>query len=163
MAEPTTMLRCYTFTHWMLRTIQQGIQPAHAIAEMSTKYQSTDMNNLIYKAWAEQGKTMVCCNGGVSRELDEKWKILQAMEHKFPIAKFHEDEYSLGSLMTSMAIILPPEYYNAVPMFQPNTHGIERPASYDYYNHASNIGVHYPAGTPDFALIEMVQGCKLAT
>ena len=110
-------LRCYTFTHWMLRPIQQGIQSGHASMELVNKY-------LLEKGWingyAEQvndwianHKTIICLNGGNSASLKDLYTFLDISEaNPFPYVNFYEDEESAEGMMTSIAIILPARIFD---------------------------------------------------
>lgn len=104
-------LRCYTFTHFILSPIQQGIQSGHASMELVNKYVIEQgwingMADQVYE-WIGEHKTIICLNGGNSAGLKDLHEFLDVGLNPFPFVPFHEDEQSLGGLMTSVATILP--------------------------------------------------------
>lgn len=115
-----TEYRCYTFTHFMLSSIQQGIQSGHAAMELVNKYYDPeevtyvqDEHNFeIVLDWIRNNKTIVCLNGGNSESMIELVQFLNTYKNPFPWVTFHEDENSLEGILTSIAIILPDRIYN---------------------------------------------------
>ena len=107
-------MRFYSFTNWMLRPIQQGIQPGHAAVELFVKYdmQPGQQTDLLWE-WAVNHKTFVCLNGGNNTDIYELDRFMQSEENPYPYAPFYEDADSLGGLMTSVGIILEPRMYDA--------------------------------------------------
>ena len=112
-------MRLYTFSHWMLRSIQQGIQPLHVAVDMAMLYKSNEGElrttaQAVYHDWATHHKTVICLNGGDSASLDNIWIKLQEFSEKLslPAACFHEDEQSLKSIMTSCGIVVPESIYS---------------------------------------------------
>jgi len=112
-------MRLYTFTNFYLSSIQQGIQPLHVTSELFVKYpnelrtQSSVYPDAILQEWAKNHKTVVCLNGGNNADLNEIWVKLNSfgLTLNLPFAKFHEDEQSLGGVVTSMGIVVPTEIY----------------------------------------------------
>lgn len=112
-------MRFYSFTNWMLRPIQQGIQPGHAAVELFVKYDEpydspaprTEAEMLW--DWARNYKTFVCLNGGSNADIYELDRFMQSQENPYPYAPFYEDEESLGGLITSIGIVLPERIYDA--------------------------------------------------
>ena len=110
-------MRFYSFTNWMLRPIQQGIQPGHAAVELFVKY--TDPDDVYNPAqemmwdWARDHKTFICLNGGTNADLNELREFVQQNENPFPWSMFCEDQESLAGIITSIGIILPPRMYDA--------------------------------------------------
>lgn len=114
-----TEYRCYTFTHFMLSSIQQGIQSGHAAMELVNKYydpeviyEQDEYNFEIVLDWIRDNKTIVCLNGGNSESMIELVQFLNTYKNPFPWVTFHEDENSLEGILTSIAIILPDRIYN---------------------------------------------------
>lgn len=97
----TEELRLYTFTHFMLSSIQQGIQAGHAAVELTRRG-----NDLTIK-WAKEWKTMICLNGGNSQELKELVFFLSNYDNIFPWCGFSESNEALDGSLTSIAIVLP--------------------------------------------------------
>jgi hypothetical protein len=108
-------MRFYTFTNWILNSVQQGIQPGHCMGEMFIKYIDESPQKATLYDWATNHKTMICLNGGhyhgviaVAAEVARFGDALQ-----LPYANFHEDEQSLGGLMTCTGIVVPQAIYEA--------------------------------------------------
>jgi hypothetical protein len=105
-------MRFYSFTNWMLRPIQQGIQPGHAAVELFVKYSgSQSEKDVMLWDWAVNHKTFICLNGGTYADLLDTKVFMENYNNPYPFAAFHEDEASLGSLVTSIGIVLPEKIY----------------------------------------------------
>lgn len=104
-------MRCYHFCHVYLSDIQKGIQSAHAQMELFVKYPFNPCNNQsidLYE-WATHHKTMICLNGGNSASLIKTKNLLEGCS--YPWSVFYEDEDSLNSTITNVAIVLPERIY----------------------------------------------------
>jgi hypothetical protein len=108
-------MRLYTFTHFMLSSIQQGIQSGHVSQTLFLKYQhkSTKQFKALYE-WAPS-PTIIALNGGNSFHLKE---ILTSLENsatflKLPYAEFFEDQESMQGVRTSVGVIIPARIYEA--------------------------------------------------
>jgi hypothetical protein len=121
--EPTYKpeLRLYAFVNFYLSSIQQGIQTGHASVDIIRKYvhpmaavepRHTEM----VADWADNYKTYITLNGG--RHVDIKKALVLAEKSGFPFAPFHEDEDSLGGLMTAVAVVLPDYIFNLRRKFE---------------------------------------------
>jgi hypothetical protein len=97
----TEELRLYTFTHFMLSSIQQGIQAGHAAVELTRRGHDLTIE------WAKDWKTMICLNGGNSQELKELVFFLSNHDNTFPWCGFYESNEALDGSLTSIAIVLP--------------------------------------------------------
>ena len=106
-------LRLYTFTNFMLSSIQQGIQSGHAAVELGMKCYREQMmlrtgtNWHTYHDWAVNWKTMVCLNGGNAQELKELVFFLCNADNIYPWCGFYESHEALDGALTSVAIVLP--------------------------------------------------------
>ena len=113
-------LRCYTFTNFMLSSIQQGIQSGHASVELFKKYLIDEgwQNGYAEQVqdWTQNHKTMICCNGGNAKGIREWLEFFNTgeLDHQndFPFVGFYEDEDSLDGSLTSVAVILPERIFN---------------------------------------------------
>lgn len=108
-------MRLYTCTNWMLRTIQQGIQPLHVAVEMANTYERARTRaGETYREWATQHKTAISLNGGTYGTLVYEYAEVCGLAKvlRLPVASFHEDQESLGGLMTSWGIVVPEYIYN---------------------------------------------------
>jgi hypothetical protein len=112
MNYPNQELRLYAFVNFYLSSIQQGIQTGHAAVDIVRKYEaSDDVNNAaMVLDWADNFKTFITLNGGNHAGI--KQALVLAETSGFPFVAFHEDEDSLGGLMTAVAVVLPADIFN---------------------------------------------------
>lgn len=104
-------LRCYTFTHFALKGIQQGIQSGHAAMELVNKYTVREgwINGFAEQvlSWVGEHKTIICLDGGNSASLKDLLDFLLKPENPFPVTSFYEDEQTMEGMLTSIATVLP--------------------------------------------------------
>ena len=112
-------MRFYSFTNWMLRPIQQGIQPGHAAVELFVKYhkQGCFQTDMLWD-WANDHKTFICLNGGTHFDLLNLREFMEKEGNPFPWSLFCEDGASLGGLITSIGIILPERIYETAALLR---------------------------------------------
>lgn len=101
-------MRFYAVGNMYLSSIQQGIQAAHCVAEMSRLW----MSNKMVSDWIVTHKTLICLNGGNNKSLGDFYDLVR-YQKQFPVAKFHEDEASMGGMLTCVGIVVPKEIYEA--------------------------------------------------
>jgi hypothetical protein len=108
-------MRYYSFANFMLSSIQQGIQPAHCIADTFIKYSDESRQRAVLLDWATNHKTMICLNGGNAAGIRDCYTSLVEFGDalQLPYCKFHEDEQSLDSTMTCCGIVVPEYLYDA--------------------------------------------------
>jgi hypothetical protein len=108
-------MRFYSFTNFYLSSIQQGIQPAHCIADLFVKYADESPQRAALLDWAANHKTMICLNGGNAAGIKEVYEALHQVGTvlELPFGKFHEDEQSLDGTMTCCGIVVPQPIYDA--------------------------------------------------
>ena len=146
-------LRCYTFTHFMLSSIQQGIQSGHAAVELFNKYDNFANGNPVANVlwdWAKNDKTMVCLNGGNSKALRELYSFLDVREvNPFPYSTFNEDEESFENVLTSIAIVLPARIFETAGLMRRRTlpDGVS-------YTHDKILGEHRFSWTNELGSFE---------
>ena len=103
--------RVYVWTHNWLSPLQKGIQGAHAVAELGhacMRDSPAHESYFAYNEWVTQNKTLVFLSGGNSAALSELKEYLQGSlggENKTYWSSFYEDEESLSSTMTAIAIL----------------------------------------------------------
>ena len=126
-------MRAYTFTNFMLNSVAQGIQPGHCLTDILRDYQKNCPESIareIAEDWADNHKTMICLNGGNHAGIKNIWAQLEEIGAilQLPCGKFHEDEDTLGGLMTCCGIVVPEEIYNvaALRWFDNDTKGSDR-------------------------------------
>lgn len=93
-------MRLYTFVNYYLSSIQQGIQSAHIVGELSR------LNDPMYREWASTHKTIIVCNGGNNSDLYRLYAFFQTTS-EYPWAMFAEDTASLNGTLTGIGIIIP--------------------------------------------------------
>jgi hypothetical protein len=104
-------MRAYFFGNMYLSSIQQGIQAAHVVAEMFTKYPADSQQHAILEHWAVDHKTMVLLNAGYSDEIRSLITFFNTIGNPLPWAQFYEGKDSLDGALTCVGIILPEEFY----------------------------------------------------
>lgn len=111
-------MRAYSFTNFYLSSIQQGIQPAHMLVDLFTKYTVPSIERQTLFDWANHHKTMICLNGGTAGTLrDLLPRIAElATALQLPYGYFCEDEFSLDGTMTCVGLIVPELVYNFDPL-----------------------------------------------
>lgn len=103
--------RVYVWTHNWLSPLQKGIQGAHAIAELGhacMRNSASSESYVAYQEWVTQNKTLVFFSGGSSASLLELKEYLCGSlkgENKTFWRDFYEDEESLSSTMTAIAVL----------------------------------------------------------
>lgn len=112
-------MRFYGFGNYYLSALQQGLQSAHLVGDLSvqsvSKGKVTKKGKTFFK-WASKHKTMVLLNGGNSSNLQaifDNFKLMEENGMNLPFAKFHEDQQSLGEALTYVGIIVEEKYYIA--------------------------------------------------
>lgn len=110
-------MRAYFIGNMYLSSIQQGIQAAHVVGEMTARYCFGDFINdqsEMYEEWIKEHKTMILLNGGYQDELIEFHRFLDDDRNPFPFARFKEEAASLNAAWTSVGIIIPEQVYAAI-------------------------------------------------
>lgn len=122
-------MRLYTFTHFMLSSIQQGIQSGHASQAVINKHiddRKTSKELQAIKQWLPS-PTIICLNGGNTAELNkiaEKLSLIGPALH-LPWSCFYEDAESMAQLMTSVGIIVPERIYESALIIRIRAPGFE--------------------------------------
>lgn len=106
-------MRLYSFANYYLSPLQHGLQTAHCVSEMSQLGKIAELR--VFNEWAMDHKTVIILNGGNSKMISDTYDLFEAPAKKLglPLVKFYEDEQSLGGALTSCAIVLPEDMYNA--------------------------------------------------
>jgi len=100
-------MRLYCFGNMYLSSIQQGIQAGHVIGNMSVKYNKDSM----YQEWANDYKTIILLNGGMSVNLATVVQHFSDQANPFDWDYFNESKDALDGALTSVGIILPEEVF----------------------------------------------------
>lgn len=145
-------MRLYTFINYYLSSIQQGIQSAHIVSELFAHKFEPKKASMI-KNWAVNHKTIICCNGGNNKSLDELVALFSSLENPYPFIEFYEDEESLGGVRTGVGIILPEHVYD-VEYFEHEE--FYQHKNYIYYKTLENKEMFH------FKLIRTIKSAPLA-
>ena len=150
--------RLYSFVnHLYMNAKQWGIQTAHAATTMSVTYKHNTAQHAAYVDWATNEPTIIMCEGGNVAMLTDLYERLEILGDKLDLAvvKFHEDEASLGGVITCAAILIPDTLFNLVP---------NRDTGELTFCTFNDFGVCEPARlTPDeFDLVSIIKMARLA-
>ena len=104
-------MRAYFFGNMYLSSIQQGIQAAHVVAEMSLKYsaEASTRGPGPFNDWAENHKTMVLLNAGYGEEIHDLVRFFGQGQYHW--ASFNEGQDALDGALTCVGVILPEKIY----------------------------------------------------
>lgn len=160
-------MRLYSFANYYLSPLQLGLQTAHCVSDMAAMVANlgTDHIALVDKFydWARNHKTIIICNGGNQAMLEDLFTKLVSLCHKFslPLVKFYEDEQSLGSALTTVALLVPAEFYDV--KFVRGERG-DFITTVDAYVHEPEFlpGLRFEEGSPEFELIALLKSYRLA-
>ena len=107
-------MRFYAFCNYYLSSLQQGLQAAHVLTEMSLKARLKGGQYCHqYDNWASDHKTIILLNGGNDKDLRELLTFFN-MSNPYLYGSFCEDQQSLNGAMTCVGIILPENIYETV-------------------------------------------------
>lgn len=115
--------RAYFVGNMYLSSIQQGIQAAHVLGEMVSKYNTqSGLAHWILKMWATEHKTIICLNGGNSSAITQAYELFKEAgeDRAYPFAIFREDRDSLNGATTCAGIIIPASVYDMSPALSEN-------------------------------------------
>lgn len=167
-------LRFYSFVNYYLSSIQQGVQSFHVLHETFNKYTKLVSTEPVavedrLRDWSENHKTLIILNGGAHNDIEETYALLAeiAPQLSFPLPfdKFHEDQRSLGGVITACGCVLPEEIYNAVDFRKAEKYAdplqtLQRNAF--YFVSDDKIQKIYRPGEPEHQLITVLKSCSLA-
>ena len=114
-------MRLYSFTNMYLSRLQFGLQTAHVVSEMFTRYHRgcNDDEYDILQDWACNHKTIIIFDGGYSETLSHLEDFFSSFGNPYPWAAFREDPLALGSgiaegppgALTAVGVVLPERIY----------------------------------------------------
>jgi hypothetical protein len=90
-----------------LSSIQNGIQAAHVVHELFRKYQKQDALQYALHDWADNFKTMIVLNGGMTEHLVSFLELVK--KSGLPFDTFNEP--GIGNALTSIGVIVPERLY----------------------------------------------------
>lgn len=166
MEEVQGELRMFTFGHFMLSSIQQGIQAAHAITNMFTFYHRPDTSETaspegeVLYSWANQHETIVCKNGGDTEALEDILTMLNVDDNYLPFHEFRESHGALNESITCVAIVVPERIFK-----DGITVVYSRNAEYKFFDGEHHYWLnetHYIYNEFEYNLIRLLRQCRHA-
>ena len=158
--------RFYSFVaNLYLSPIQCGIQTAHAVSEMSSKYNvlthGTGQRDM-FNDWATIDKTIIVCAAINHAGVLDAYAKLQHFGAALglPVTIFHEDEQSMNGMATAAGVIVPMEYYDA--KFCERKELYQAGPCYIYTDPQSLETVTYEEGSIWFDFIQFRKSFRLA-
>lgn len=107
-------LRAYALVNQYIAGIHAGIQTAHALMEMSSKYDGfCGEEPEMFEEWRDHHKTIIVLNGGYQQRIYEIMELWKKCD--FPYAHFCEEPDALNGALTAAVIILPEYIYAHKP------------------------------------------------
>lgn len=107
-------LRAYALVNQYIAGIHAGIQTAHALMEVSAKYDPRDSfigkDGEMFYDWRRNHKTLIVLNGGYQQRIYEIMELWEKCD--FPYAHFCEEGDALNGALTAAVIILPEYIYD---------------------------------------------------
>jgi hypothetical protein len=100
-------MRAYFINNMYLSSIQNGIQAAHVVHELFRKYQKQDALQYALHDWADNFKTMIVLNGGMTEHLVSFLELVK--KSGLPFDTFNEP--GIGNALTSIGVIVPERLY----------------------------------------------------
>ena len=157
-------MRLYSFTNFMLSSIQHGIQTAHIMGEILIKNDPTPYHNEITLEWLSRHKTIIVCNGGNSKSITELYQFFAHRHNKYPFASFNEDTDSLNGALTGVGIVLPPEIYDVKTEFVFDKETRERKKVYEYMSDGdfTTLIIYDDPTDYTYQLIDKIKSAPLA-
>ena len=162
--ETRVEYRGYVFVNRALSSIQKGVQGAHALVELTSKpeYQQVNVPGSLPSAraldtWRILDKTLVFLDCGFHQEILEHYLTAASFCEKFklPHALFVEDDWTMNSMATAFAIIVPDTIYDIDID--------EYYMSQKHYTTGITSGYTFPhAPPPDIEFHLFLKGFKLA-
>jgi hypothetical protein len=110
-------MRFYSFTNMYTSGIHAGIQTAHAVHSMMSKYRGRDGSppkELKLIDWADDHQTIIVLNGGYHENLNAIYEQLKPIsaELELPIIKWAESKAALNGATTAVGIVVPQSIYD---------------------------------------------------
>lgn len=108
-------MRFYSFTNLYTSGIHAGIQTAHAVHEMMTKYGARDDDKAkALSEWAERHKTIIVKQAGYHQSLNLLYDELKepAAWLQLPVIRWCESKEALNGATTAIGIVIPASIYN---------------------------------------------------
>jgi hypothetical protein len=163
--------RLYSFVaNGYLSPLQHGLQTAHAVGDMSVKYNDDDHADHAYRTWAGQDKVIIICAAFNSKGVLDCFAELKRTGGDalcLPVSIFFEDEDSLNGAATACAVVVPQQYWDTrfVPPPEPKFSGYDvNPlmGKWVYLDAATGREKEYPLTHPEGQFIDHIKKYRLA-
>jgi len=96
----------YIFTHQYLNTMQQGIQSAHVIAELSLL--EGERGNSV-REWAKRYKTIRILNAGSGETFNDRYERFKVICEQYKLSNAYFCEPDINNMMTAFGFIMAPQ------------------------------------------------------
>lgn len=153
-------MRLYSFVNFYLSSIQQGIQTGHLSDNITVKYQLDNAQNgaTPHEAWIRNHKTYYVMNGLDLKNIKSIYALLETYcpQLNLPFDKFHEDEDSLGGIMTCCGVVVPETFYDAVRIQRDD-------GTYDFVYNTPCFTFRYEYETPEWYIIDLIKKYRFAS
>lgn len=154
--------RLYSFVaSGYLSPLQCGLQTAHAVGDMSVKYDEDRHADHAYRTWAGEDKVVIICAAFNSRGVQDCHAELQRVGEilGLPISIFFEDEDSLNGAATACAVVVPQKYWDTTPEQDKFTGSI---TAWVYIDSVTFKQTRYPLTHPEGQFISTIKSYRLA-
>ena len=156
--------RLYSFVnHLYMPPIQWGIQTAHCVSTMSVVTKKEHL--AMYEEWAEAEPTIIVCQGGNVAMLTDLFARLEplAVALNLTCVKFHEDEQSLGGVITSVAVLVPDTLFDVDVVMETDTTQTPTKFGQRVQHFVTKDGLHtYKPGHIQHDFLSIVKNARLA-
>ena len=154
--------RLYTFVnHLYMSPLQWGIQTAHVVSTMSVRYKRNTEQHKAYVDWATNDPTVIVCQGGNVKTLMDLAEVLETLANELNLgfAKFHEDEQSLGGVITCVGVLVPDSLFD---VYLEEFEVLDIGKSPVFRHPTSNRRFAYGENPIEFDFLKLVKLAKLA-
>ena len=151
-------LRTYVLLHTYLKSLLNGVQGAHAVADLLVQHPDPES---LPQVWAREHKTLIFLDGGVSLHLHQTIEWLHALRDTgIPWASFVEDESTLEQMTTAIAITLPE---SLVKYSDDDVDNAELRSEGPLWNELVSLGVDLTTIAPAIAFLRWLRSRPLAS
>lgn len=134
------------------------------VAHLGRKVTVNTMHAM-YEEWAETEPTIIVCQGGNVAMLTDLFARLKplAVALNIPCVKFHEDEQSLGGVITSVAVLVPDTLFDVDVVMETDTTQTPTKFGQRVQHFVTKDGLHtYKPGHIQHDFLSIVKNARLA-
>lgn len=163
--------RLYSFVaNGYISSLQCDLQTAHAIAQMSVKYNDDTLVDRAYRTWASEDHVIIICGAFNSKGVFDCAAELNRTGGALglPVSIFFEDEDSLGGAATACAVVVPQKYWDTKfspeVVYSSETIGRAPLVSEAYWSYLDERGYEtkHPLTHPEGQFINRIKQYRLA-